>query len=368
VGLGLALGLGGMAKPTILFIAAPVILLELGLRWLKPESRTTIWSLVKAVGVAVLVMFPWWVFNAKPAIAKAFLSGGYSRHALGEEGSLSTILKWLYVFMQSMLGPALTLLALAVTATFVIQLLSKRLKINAAKLQAVVLCLAGSVPLLFVAAVGTNHNPRLTAIALVPLAIGLGIMASLSRWLASRWLAAIVIAVFCFQLVIMVSPSSGSPRYQEGDRAAEMLLWGNPTTVMQRREQWDWSKLKDLAEQHAISDPSIAYMGNGGNLTPEHIRHPWVTAGKEAQVSTLWLYVHGDIDWNKVKQDIQASNIVLTGFNLPTGIADKQDLDNQHNTELVELMKASPEFSGPYNLDLGRFNHSTVVVFLRKNP
>jgi 4-amino-4-deoxy-L-arabinose transferase-like glycosyltransferase len=364
IGLGLALGLGGMAKPTILFIAAPVMLLDFGLRWLNPTKRSTIWSLFKAVGIAIVVMLPWWGFNAKPAIAKAFLSGGYARHALGEKGALSTILSWLYVFAQSMLGPALTLLAIGIVTSFVIQLFRKQLKANSLKLQAVLLSLAGALPLLFVAMVGTNHNPRLTAIALVPLAIGLGIMASLSRWLASRWLAAATIAIFCFQLVITISPSPAEPRYQAGDAASKQLLWGNPTTVMQRREQWDWSKLKELCDQHGISEPAIAYMGNGGNLTPEHIRHPWIKAGRNAQILTLWLYVKGPIDWNQIEQDVYGSDVVLTGFDLPASPIDKQDLDNVNNAELVKRLEASPDFSGPYELQVGRFTTSTIVVFL----
>uniref|UniRef100_A0ACD5GRK1 ArnT family glycosyltransferase n=1 Tax=Desertifilum tharense IPPAS B-1220 TaxID=1781255 RepID=A0ACD5GRK1_9CYAN len=76
IGLGIALGLGGLAKPTIIFTIVPVLFLALVLSWRRMITTPTPKSLIQASVLGFVLMLPWWVFNWKPAIAKAFLSGG----------------------------------------------------------------------------------------------------------------------------------------------------------------------------------------------------------------------------------------------------------------------------------------------------
>ena len=74
IGLGLVLGLGGLAKPTIIFTIGLVLFLALILSWRNIISSPTPQSLFKASGLGLVIMLPWWVFNWKPAIAKALFT------------------------------------------------------------------------------------------------------------------------------------------------------------------------------------------------------------------------------------------------------------------------------------------------------
>ncbi|HEY9644834.1 MAG TPA: glycosyltransferase family 39 protein [Chroococcidiopsis sp.] len=371
IGLGLSLGLGGMAKPTIAFIIGPILLLTLVLSWRKIIQGPSLGSLWRSFGLAILVMLPWWGFNLIPAVNKAFRSGGNINDALGPRGAPETLIKWFYVFAQSILGPALTVLVLLILATFAIQAVRKQLNISFTQTSALWMCFAGALPLPLIAMFGVNHNPRLIAPLLLPLAVAIGIIAVLSRWAGSKWLGAIATAMICYQLVIMVSPTPGDPRYQAGDAATTDLNWGNPSNVMQRTEQWDWSTLYQLCQQKGIDTPDIAYLGLADTLNPPQINYPWVLAGKSVKVISLWITSDGPIDWDQVMKRATSRNVVIT---VPGGyvgdpyydrLVGTEQSSNQHNAELAERMAANPDFSGPFDLSLGRFTPISVSVFLK---
>ena len=367
IGLGIAMGLGGLAKPTIVFIAAPIMLLTLLLSWRRIIIRPSPISVVKASGLAFAVMLPWWVFNFKLALTKAFSSGRFFRHSLGPKGSVETLVKWLYVFAQSMLGPALTLLTLAILITFVVKLSRKRIKLDVTTSTAIAVCLAGALPLLIVAAFGTNHNVRLIAPTLFPLALAIGIIATATRWTTSRSLAAISAAIVGFQLTIILSSSSGEQRYHSGEAADQKLLWGNPTTVMLKAKQWDWSKLRKLCQDHQIPQPSIAYLGNTGTFNIPQITYPWIEAKEEIVVTWLWNYEKGLINWDTVMKSVDSSDVVLTIPGLVGNPIDKQYLDNQHNADLLQRLQNNPQFSQPVVLQMEPSEAAQVLVFFRKH-
>jgi 4-amino-4-deoxy-L-arabinose transferase-like glycosyltransferase len=367
MGLGIAMGLGGLAKPTIVFIAAPIMLLTLLLSWRRIIIRPSPISVVKASGLAFVVMLPWWVFNFKLALTKAFSSGRFFRHSLGPKGSVETLVKWLYVFAQSMLGPALTLLTLAILITFVVKLSRKRIKLDVTTSTAIAVCLAGALPLLIVAAFGTNHNVRLIAPTLFPLALAIGIIATATRWTTSRSLAAISAAIVGFQLTIIISSSSGEQRYHSGEAADQKLLWGNPTTVMLKAKQWDWSKLRKLCQDHQIPQPSIAYLGNTGTFNIPQITYPWIEAKEEIVVTWLWNYEKGLINWDTVMKSVDSSDVVLTIPGLVGNPIDKQYLDNQHNADLLQRLQNNPQFSQPVVLQMEPSEAAQVLVFFRKH-
>lgn len=366
IGLGLALGLGALAKPPFFVIAAPVLLLTLALSWLKVIAGPSVSSLIKAGVLGTLVALPWWAFNVKPALGKALRSSGYVRHSLGAKGSPEAIGGWFYTFIQTMLGPALAVLAAAILITCFVQLVRKQLRLETAQVTAIALCLSACLPTLLAAIIATNQNARLIAPALLPLSIVIGVLASLTGWTTSRWLASAALAIFCFQLAIMVSPTPGEPRYQAGDAASKTLLWGNPTTVMRRSEQWDWNQLRELTLSEKLLTPAIGYLGGGGGLTAPQISEPWITANEAVEVRWLWRFEDGPFDWNKVMASVNASNVVVTALDVIGSTADKQDVDNRYNAELIQRLKSTPEFAAPIELKLGRFNPSRVFVFLRK--
>lgn len=367
IGLGIALGLGGLAKPTIIFTIGPVLFLALVLSWRRMITTPTPKSLIQASVLGFVLMLPWWVFNWKPAIAKAFLSGGFVRHSIASESFFDKTLGLLYVFSQTMLGPALTLLAIGIVVTFLAQLQRQKLQIEIGQLTAIAACLMGSLPLLLMALVKDNHNPRLYNPSLLPLAIAIGILAVLSYWTKRRLLAAIATALIVFQVAVIVTPTPGEPQYKAGDLASKQLLWGNPTSVLRRLEQWDWSLLKEVAQQQGIHNPLIAYLGNDSNLNPPQIAFPWVKNNEPARVTWLWNSVTGDIDWEKVMSTVKLSDLVITVPELEGDAADRSDLDNQYNAELVERLQQDPQFAPPVPLKLGYYHPIEALVFVRQS-
>lgn len=366
IGFGIALGLGGLAKPPILFIAPPMMAVTLFLNWQKIIIRPNLSWMIKGVTLSLIIMLPWWIFNFKTALAKAFLSGKFVRHSLGEKGSLMTFEKWLFSFSQSLLGSALTLLFLAIVATLIVKLLNKKVKIKTATVGAIAVCLAGSLPMLMLSAMGTNQNTRLISPTLITLAVAIGAIAALTGWTTNKWLAGFATILICFQLTIMVSPTPGEIKYQKGDAASQKLLWGNHTTTMKRREQWDWSPVREIVNQQKITNPLITYLGNYGTFNPPQIALPWVKENEPVNVAWLWQYTLGEIDWDQVLTAAKSSNVVITAPQLIGGKADKQHLDNQHNTEFVKRLEKMPEFSPPIKIMMGRYQPVEVLVFINK--
>lgn len=366
IGFGIALGLGALAKPPILLIAPPMMAVTIFLNWRKVIVRPNLSWMIKGSALAVAIMLPWWIFNFKPAIAKAFLSGKFVRHSLGEKGSLVTLGKWLFAFYQSLLGVGLTLLFLAIIATLIIKLLNKTLQINAVTAGAIAVCLAGSLPMLMLSAMGTNQNTRLISPTLITLSVAVGAIATLTGWTTNKWLAGIATVLICYQITVIVSPTPGEIKYQKGDVISQKLLWGNHTTTMKRREQWDWSPVREIVNQQKITNPLITYLGNYGTFNPPQIALPWVRENEPINVAWLWKYTLGEINWNQVLTAAKSSNVVITAPQLIGGKVDKQDLDNQHNAEFVKRLEKMPEFSPPIKLMMGRYQPVEVFVFINK--
>lgn len=368
IGMGCALGLAGLAKPTAVLVLGPMMLLALVLGWRKVIQAPTPRLLIQSWVIAVVLMLPWWGFNYRAAISKAFRSGGNIRDALGPPGAPETLLRWLYVFSQAILGPALTLLTFAILATLVFRLARRTVVLNRAEATALLMCAAGAVPIALIAMFGTNHNPRLISPLLIPLAIGMAIAASKTRWLEQRGLAAIATVILCFQLAVMVSPTPGDPRYQAGDAAAATVHWGNPTTVMQREEQWDWSQLKAITDSRGLERPQLAYIGNANPLNPTQISSAWVQDDEPVDVEWLWSYIIGDIDWDQVMESAREAEVVFT-FSTTESAQDyviSQDPDNQNNAEFIARLRQDSSFEDPIQIPMGRFEPVQLFVFLKK--
>ncbi|MBW4520381.1 MAG: glycosyltransferase family 39 protein [Scytolyngbya sp. HA4215-MV1] len=366
VGIGLALGLGAWSKPPIVLIATPILLLTWALSYYQITTGHTLKSLLKAVGLAIVVMSPWWVLNFSQSFAKAFRSGGYTPHSLGPKGSIETLWKWCGVFVQTMLGQTLALLTLAILLGVIVQSLRHRVNLTSNQWAAIALGFAGSLPMLILGAFGTNHNPRLLAPALLPLAVAIGILAALTGWTTSRWLSAAAVALLGFQLTVMVSPSASDGTYQKGDAASQNWLWGDPSVTMQRIEQWDWSQLKALCDQRQLKDPVISYLGSHLMLNVPQIARPWVQANEPVRIHWLWQEHKGEIDWAQVMRFVDASNVVLVAPTYIGTVLDRQSINNRHNPEFVQRLEANPRFDKPILFTVGRFERLPLLVFLQK--
>jgi hypothetical protein len=316
--------------------------------------------------VGALVALPWWVVNLRPAAAKALRSSGFVRHSLGPKGSLEAVLNWLYVFYQTMWGPALTLLVGAIAVTALVQWRRKRLQWTAAQGRAIALCLVAAGPTLLLSTMATNQNPRLIAPMLVPVAIAVALVASAAGWFRSRWGVLVGLGLMAVQLGLIVAPSPGAVQYKTADAAAETLLWGNPSTVLRREEQRDWAQLRSLVQAKGIQAPALVYLGGGSGLTAPAIAAPWVAANEPITVRWLWRYEYGTPDWSKLLAEVRASHVVLTGLEVSGSVGNKDAADNQYNRELMQRMATLPDFDGPLELRLGRFDQARFQVFVRR--
>lgn len=365
IGLGIALGLGALSKISFFFVAGPLMAATVVLSYFKVIRNPSLPLLLRSMGLGFVVALPWWAVNVRRALGHVLSSSGYTRHSLGPKGSVEAITRWLYAFAQSALGPAITIFVIAILVTCLVQGLKRTWRVDRTAATAILVCLAGALPMQLLSMFGTNQNTRLFSATLVPLALAIGILFVTTGWSQRLWGRAIAVAIICFQLAVMVSPSGNSPFYQEGDAASKTVMWGNPTSVMRRSEQWDWQPLRQLCLAENITNPLITYMGNANTFNSPQIALPWVKANEEVRVRWLWNGARGAIDWNTVAGLIDSSDVVVTAQNLVGEKLDRQHIDNQHNAELIQKLEQDTRFRGPFPLAMGRYEPVELTVFLR---
>ena len=364
--LGFILGIGGLAKSPFVLIVSPVMLFVVILVKCRVIAKPSFIFLLKSLFCAVVIALPWWIYNFQSAIGRTLHAGGYKRHSLGPKDSFETWVKWLELLNLSVFGPPLCFLIIAFVLYFFIKLVFGQIQMNLTQKIAVCLCLSSAIPLVVLSSMGENQNPRLLSPSLIPLAVAIGIIAVTSQWTSSRCLIMITTVVFCVQLSVMVTPLLKSFDYGLNNLSPNLV---GPTLakIMQKPEQWDWSKLREICNRRRIIKPSISYLGNASTFNPPQISYPWIKVNEDVHVTWLWRYEQGEINWNKVMESVNSSDVVLTapGF-MGDQLDDKQNLDNQHNTELVQRLQKDSRFIKPLKLRMGRFNSVQILVFLKQ--
>lgn len=379
MGLGLALGLGALAKLTFVAIVAPTILCAAILSGFGIVRSPSWGQLAKACSLGSIVLAPWWLLDYQHAWGFARFSSSFTISSVGSQGELGTIAKWFGVVVQSGLGIPVALLVLAIALSFAIQLARKQVRFDRTQWAALGVCLAGCLPLVLLAASGNNHNPRLIAPAFFPFAVILGTIAAETGWLTSKALGSIAVTLLTVQLVFTVAPSPGAVRYKSREvvyyaipwRPPEMqrLLWVNPGTVMLRQEQWDWGQLRELCQQHQLRQPKIATLGSIDTINEPQIHFPWIQTGQSIDIVELWRSTSGEaIDWEKVMEMARDSDVVVTQP-IPKDLQLHRvaRADSQHNPEFIARLQADPQFEEPIALRMGRFKPVRIFVFFRKD-
>jgi hypothetical protein len=136
-----------------------------------------------------------------------------------------------------------------------------------------------------------------------------------------------------------------------------------PWRVMVRFDQWNWKPVHDISANCGLETPTISYLGAGRAFDPPHIESPWVEDPASADVSAsrlpypnwLWRYEDGPLDWRKVMEGADHSDIVVTAPGYVGEVSNKEDLDNQHNVEFADRLSHDPLFQAPVHLTMGRF-------------
>lgn len=367
IGLGIALGLGGLAKTTFVLVAAPMMFMAFILNGFPGTLKPNLMFLLKGSGFGFIILSPWWFLNFKDALAKSMRSSQFVRHSLGERGHPETLFKWLSMFAQAMLGLGLTLLVIVVILTLVLRIIRHSNQWSKLEKTALALCLSGAIPALTIGAFAVNQNPRLFSPALFPLAIAIAIIAVKTCWTTSSWLTIIATILLASQLAVLVGPSFAYTSYDPAkDLKQQGLLGDSPRTVLEKEEQWDWSKLLKIANENGIKNPDIAYLGNSNTLNLPSIMYPWARSNQLIWVTRLWRYEEGKIQWEDVIKKAEENDIAITFSGFVRHPVSQENIDNQHNLEFVERLIETSHFSNPIELTMGRFDQSRVFVLFRK--
>jgi len=360
VGLGLAMALGFLSKSSFLLIGGPALALGfVASRW-KFVSRPAPWAYVKAGILAACVSGPWWLLNLKAAIAYAAYARGFVRNSLGSP-SLPTWGRWLGTASEALLGYAITSIVVLIVVISVREALQrKRTLLSAVQKLGLVACACAGLPIVLMQLSGTNHLLRHISPSLIPLGIAVGIVAGNLDWVHS-WSAAVILGgLFLLQLGTLIYPMI----FVNRDAVDPGLPNGSlPWRIMSLQDQWDWTPVEKIADQCGLSDPKIAYAGNGRALNQPQIQMPWARKGNPSEVTWLWRYEDGPIDWRKIMDKISQSDLVVTAPGYVGELSDREDLDNHYNSDLASRVSQSGQFRDPVELNLGRFAPVKVLVF-----
>ena len=370
IGLGLAIGLGILAKTTFVLIAGPALAASFYYSLRNRSPRTALHSFLRAGAVAFVVAAPWWLKNLGPAVRYTLFARDQSRNSLGSP-SLVVWAKWFFTVVVSLIGPGLSILIAIVLVVAIRKfILQRQVDLEPIRRAALITCGSSLVPLVALQLSGTNHLLRYLAPAVIPFAIAVGVLSDATSWFRTKSAVALA-AVLAGMQVLMIATPVLFPNRQPVDPG--FYNGGLPWRIMVRFEQWDLKPIRDISLDCGLDKPKIAFLGMGRPLNPPQIEYPWFLAGESPSERNgyteplwLWRYDQGALNWDKVMNSADGNDIVLTAPNFVGQATDRQDLDNQHNREFGERLASDPLFRGPIRLQMGRFDPVEVLVFVKR--
>jgi len=363
IGLGLAVGLGFLAKTSFLAIAAPVLAFWLIAGYFGWLAIPSLRSQAKAAALAFVIAAPWWVLNLKKSFVYAQYARGFVRNSLGSP-SPTTWLRWLNTVIHGLLGHGVSILIGLVLITFLVgAITSKETLLDPQQRAALAACACAGLPILLTQLAGTNHLLRHISPVMIPLAISIGLLAETSGWIHS-WPGAAITAILTLgQLAMLVSPVV-VPNRQPVDLAFPNGV--EPWQAMVRFDQWDWTPVRNIGHNCGLDKPKISYLGNGRAFDIPQIQYSWIAQRlAEPEVIWLWRYEDGPLDWQKTMDAADQSDIVITAPEFVGESKIKEDLDNQHNAEFAGRLSRDSQFRAPVRLAMGRFTPVEVDVFVK---
>jgi len=363
IGLGLAVGLGFLAKTSFLLIATPVLALWLVMGYYGWLGVPSLRSQTKAAALAFVLAAPWWALNVKKSFAYAQYARGFVRNSLGSP-SPATWMRWLNTVIQGLLGHGISILAaLVLIAVLVKVLIRKETLLNPLQKAALVACACAGLPIVLAQLAGTNHLLRHISPSMIPLAISVGLLAETSGWIGS-WLGAATTAILvCGQMAMLLFPVV-VPNNHPVDLAFPNGVV--PWQALVRFDQWDWTPVRNLGHDCGLDAPKISYLGNGRAFDIPQIQYSWIAQRlPEPEVIWLWRYEDGPLDWQKIMDSADQSDIVITAPGFVGESKIKENLDNQYNTGFSDRLSHDPHFGPPVRLAMGRFEPVEVQVFVK---
>lgn len=371
IGLGLAFGLGFLSKASFAVIAIPVLVFWFVVSCWGNRGIPRIESQRKAGALALLIAAPWWVLNIKSSLAYAEYARGFVRDSLGPP-SFATGMRWLSTVCQGLLGHGISILiGLVLVACFIKTIVRRESILDPFQKVALAACACAGVPIILAQLSGTNHLLRHISASVIPVAIAMGVLADKTGWACSRVSMAASSILFSAQLLMIVSPVVFPNEHAVSTGFVNTAL---PWRVMSRFDQWDWRPVRDISYSCGVPRPKISFLGGGRVFDPPHIEYPWVVREESTRHATLdfpdvtwlWRYEDGPVEWQKVLESADDSDIVLTAPHYIGDAENKEDLDNQHNVEFADRLSRDARFRGPIRVEMGRFAPVEMDLFLKK--
>jgi hypothetical protein len=132
--------------------------------------------------------------------------------------------------------------------------------------------------------------------------------------------------------------------------------------------------MRTLSSSCNLDSPKIGYLGSGREFTPPAMEYPWVAALVHTnlrkfgspQVTWLWRYEAGPIDWQPVMDTADQQDFVITAPHYIGEPRIREDEDNRYNVEFVGRLAQDPHFLPPIKLQMGRFQPVELDVFPRR--
>ncbi len=326
VGVAIAIALGLLTKATFLMAAVPL----LAVAFFFSDSRR---KLAIACACGVLLAVPWWLHDPMPALRFAFSPAAYVRHRL-------TVPFYLYEVLRTCTGfgvAALLLLIRPRRNPFVMMLLA------GAALAPIVTTFTGS------------HNPRHLALSIFLL------MPAVAASLKPRLLT-IAMLVATLQIALMAMPR----RWTEADAQRSFIRRG-VLEVFAPVEQWDWTPLRAFADRLRLSQPAIAFLGEGYAFNGPQIRYAWQRVYRDVPVRQLHRWdLDPPFDLHRAIDEAARAKLVVTAPGYRGEPTDGQVPNNVSNAAFADALARDARFAGPFVIDAGVRDHVPVTVFVRR--
>ncbi|HEY2472012.1 MAG TPA: glycosyltransferase family 39 protein [Terracidiphilus sp.] len=371
-GIGVSFALGLLSKTSFFLIGFPALLLWFVSATGRKAVRRYPLFPGKAAAVAMVLALPWWIINFRSSLEYGKYARGFVRNSLGPL-SFATWLKWLNSVWQCLLGHGVSVLVIAVAvACFYSALRGAKARFDTNRRTALALCVAAGLPIIIIQLTGTNHLLRHISPSIVALAIAIGVLSDQTVFTQSIGWALGASLPLLIQLGMIVYPVvAPNSRMVDIGFVNSTVPWH----VLARYDQWDWDPVYRISTQCNIESPKIGYLGGGRELNPEAIAYPWVKSVFSTHRSTfaypdvswLWRYEDGPVDWQKLMSASESRDILITAPGYTGEARVKEDRDNQYNSEFVDRLAADDKFEHRASFNVGRFEPIRIDVFTKKS-
>jgi len=200
-----------------------------------------------------------------------------------------------------------------------------------------------------------------------------GALADWSGWATARVPMIVSGVLFCSQLALIAAPIFFPNNHPVKLGPANGQY---PWRVMALVDQWDWAPILEISHNCGAASPKISYLGSGVAFDPPQIERPWAAEGASTALATfpypevtwLWRYEEGPLNWQGVMASANESDIVITAPYYAGDVGDRaSNLNNQYNLEFADRLSLDPYFQKPFRLEMGRFDPVQVLVFANRN-